>query len=70
MITKEQAQYQIALGPEQCANCVMFHSGICDLVLGLIEPYTVCRYWEAPDDPMSVAQHVARNGVEHVETGL
>lgn len=60
MIDKISAGYQIALGPEQCANCVMFKTGSCDLVIGMIEPYAVCEYWEMnPGDTSSVAQHLA-----------
>lgn len=71
MIDKTRAGYQISGGPEQCANCVMFRAGFCDLVFGLIEPYAVCNYWEqATVDTVSVAQHIARNGVDHVEIGL
>lgn len=70
MINKEQAQYQIAMGPEQCGNCVMFRSGSCDLVIGMIEPYAVCEYWEMnPGDVTSVAQHLAERG-QNVSNGL
>lgn len=60
MISKQDAGYTIAPGAEQCENCIMFKSGSCDLVMGIIEPYAVCLYWEAnPGDVKSVAQHLA-----------
>lgn len=71
MITKEQAGYRYGMATPQCANCVMYSAGSCDLVMGIIEAYALCDYWE-PDlgDTISVAQHVAMNGVDHVADGL
>ena len=34
----------------QCGNCVMFRSGSCDLVAGIIEQGAVCRYWEPEEE--------------------
>lgn len=35
----------------QCGNCAMFTDGSCDLVLGLIETFGICAYWEGePND--------------------
>jgi hypothetical protein len=61
MITKDEAGYiSIAPGAAQCANCIMFAWGICDLVQGMIEPYAVCNYWEEDtvDNAPSVGQVV------------
>jgi hypothetical protein len=71
MIDKIQAGYHISRSDIQCENCVMFKSGSCDLVMGLIEPYAVCVHWlRNPGDVNSVAQHLARNGVDDVQAGL
>lgn len=71
VITKEQAGYRYGMASPQCANCVMYRSGSCDLVMGLIEAYALCDYWEpSTGDVTSVAEHLARNGVDHVAPGL
>ncbi len=47
MITKITAGYtSVSPNERQCANCVMFKWGSCDLVDGMIEPYAVCNNWE------------------------
>lgn len=71
MITKQEAKYTpVSPGAEQCANCAMSRMGNCTLVLGMIEPYAVCKYWEAnPGDVNSVALHLAERG-QNVTPGL
>lgn len=71
MITKAAAGYlAVSPGSAQCANCVMFKSGSCDIVAGLIEPYAVCAYWEAnPGSTMSVGEYL-ENGQRDVTPGL
>jgi hypothetical protein len=62
MITKDEAGYiSISPGVAQCANCVMFQAGSCELVQGMIEPYAVCSYWEenTVDNAPSVGQVVS-----------
>lgn len=69
MISKMEAGYQLSIGSEQCENCVMFRSGSCDLVIGMIEPYAICRYWEVnPGDVKSVTQHLSERG-QNVSSG-
>ena len=59
MITKVQAGYMpVSTGDEQCANCVMFKSGSCDLVDGMIEPYAVCLNWELDQAYMNAVGQV------------
>lgn len=49
----------------------MFHSGSCDLVLGLIESYAVCDYWEQdPGDLTSVGQYLVERNIGSVPDGL
>lgn len=71
MMDKARAGYQISGGPEQCANCVMFKSGSCDLVMGLIEPYAMCIHWEPnPGDVTSVGQYLVERRIGSVPVGL
>lgn len=66
-----QAGYQISGGPEQCANCIMFRTGSCDLVAGMIEPYAVCAYWEQNTGDMpSVGQYLVERNIGSVPNGL
>lgn len=45
--TKQQAGY-VSPSPAtaQCGNCIMFKSGSCDRVIGIVETGAVCNYWE------------------------
>lgn len=71
MIDKASAGYKLSIGPNQCGNCIMFHSGSCDLVLGLIESYAVCDYWEQdPGDLTSVGQYLVERNIGSVPDGL
>lgn len=49
-VSKESVNYRPATGDRRCGNCVMFHSGTCDLVKGEINPKDVCDRWEAKVD--------------------
>lgn len=60
---------------KRCGTCVMYHASKCDLVLGYIEPSSVCDSWEAPKKAThSMAlelvgwQDMAPNAVKHVRT--
>ena len=46
-MTKESANYHLATGERTCGNCVMFHHGTCDLVVGEIRAADTCDYWAA-----------------------
>jgi hypothetical protein len=50
VVTKEQAEYQLSLQDAQCECCEMYKTGECDLVIGMIEPYAVCKYFEPIED--------------------
>lgn len=47
MVSKETVNYRAATGSRSCGNCIMFHSGMCDLVKGKISPEDTCDRWEA-----------------------
>lgn len=50
MISKQEAEYQLSVQDAQCEGCSMYTNGSCDLVLGMIEPYAVCKFFEPIED--------------------
>lgn len=46
-VSKASVGYRPSTGVRDCGNCVMFHNGTCDLVLGEIKPRDICDRWEA-----------------------
>lgn len=46
MVSKTSVNYRPSTGVRDCANCVMFHGGTCDLVKGEIKPRDICDRWE------------------------
>lgn len=50
MVTKKEAEYQLSVDSAQCEGCEMYSPGACDLVIGMIEPYAVCKYWIPIED--------------------
>ena len=49
--TKEQAGYvqhyvPVDDGNKRCGTCAFFTEGTCDLVIGLIEPYGGCEFYQ------------------------
>jgi hypothetical protein len=64
MITKEEAGYieHMDTGDRRCSTCDMYTTGTCSLVIGLIEPYGGCKFYEPKNyDRPAVGQVVMVN---------
>lgn len=46
-VSKQSVRYREGTITKHCGNCVMFHSGRCDLVVGQIRADMRCDKWEA-----------------------